>query len=114
MSLSKDAILSANDSGMLKVAVPEWGGEVFIRVMSVGERDAYENDWVVNKHKGVSDFRTKFLARCLCDESGKRLFSDDDIPALAAKSARVMCRLWEKAMAHNALSDSDVDELAKN
>ena len=114
MGLSRDQILAADDLGMMKVNVPEWGGEVFIRVMSVGERDAYENEWVQNRGKGVESFRSKFLARCLCDENGERLFSDADISLLEKKSAKIMCRLWDKAMAHNALSNDDVEELAKN
>jgi hypothetical protein len=114
MALTKDAIISANDSGLMKVAVPEWGGDVFIKVMSCGERDAYENDWVVNKSKGVENFRSKFLARCLCDENGSLLFTEQEIPLLAKKSAKVLSRLWQKAMDHNALTDADVEELAKN
>lgn len=114
-SLSKDAILGADDLGMLKVEVPEWGGDVFVRVMTVGERDAYENEWVASKGKGVEDFRTKFLARCLCDDKGTLLFTTaEDFAKLAKKSAKVMSRLWQKAMDHNALSDADVEELAKN
>lgn len=114
MPLTKDQILSADDLGLLEVDVPEWGGSLFIRVMTVGERDAYENDWVLNKSRGVDDFRTKFLARCICDSKGVRLFTDEEIPSLARKSAKVMSRLWQKAMEHNALSDKDVEELAKN
>jgi hypothetical protein len=114
MPLTRDQILSADDLGLLEVQVPEWGDSVFIRVMTVGERDAYENDWVVNKSRGVEDFRTKFLARCICDLKGNRLFKDEDIPLLSQKSAKVMSRLWQKAMEHNALSDKDVEELAKN
>lgn len=114
MPLTRDQILSADDLGLLEVQVPEWGDSVFIRVMTVGERDAYENDWVVNKSRGVEDFRTKFLARCICDSKGERLFKDEDIPLLSKKSAKVMSRLWQLAMEHNALSDKDVEELAKN
>ena len=49
MALTKDQILAADDMGMLKLAVPEWGGDVYIRVMSVGERDASENEWMRKK-----------------------------------------------------------------
>lgn len=114
MPLSKDQILAADDMGLREVDVPEWGGSVFIRVMTVGERDSYENDWVLHKAKGVENFRAKFLARCLCDEKGNRMFSDAEVPQLAAKSARVMNRLWQATMEHNALTDKDVEELAKN
>ena len=113
-SLTKDQILAADDLGMLKLTVPEWGGDVFIRVMSVGERDAYENEWLRKKETGVDDFRTKFLVRCLVDESGNRLFDNGDVTKLATKSAKVVNRLWKLAMDHNNLSDSSVEETAKN
>lgn len=114
MSLTKDQILSADDAGLLKLHVPEWGGDVFIRVMSVGERDAYENEWQRKKETGVDDFRTKFLVRCLVDEKGNRLFENGDVVKLSQKSARVMNRLWLAAMEHNNLSNESVEELAKN
>lgn len=114
MALTKDQILAADDLGLLEVKVKEWGGSVFIRIMTVGERDAYENDWVLNKGKGVENFRAKFLAKCLCDEKGERLFSDAEVDQLAKKSAKVMSRIWAKAMEHNALTDKDVEDLAKN
>ena len=119
MALSREQILASNDMGLMKVSVPEWPengkpGEIYVRVMTVGERDAYENEWVKNKQTGVEDFRTKFLARCLCDERGIRLFGDEDIAVLNKKSAKVMMRLWQVAMDHNALTDTDVEELAKN
>lgn len=113
-ALTKEQILAADDLGLLEVNVPEWGGSVFIRVMSVGERDSYENDWMVNKSKGVDNFRSKFLQRVLCDDKGELLFTPAELPTLAKKSAAVMGRLWEAAMKHNKLSDSDVEELAKN
>jgi len=114
MSLTKEQILAADDLGMLEVKVPEWGGTVFIRVMTCGERDAYENDWNLHKGKGYENFRTKFLAKCLCDSKGQRLFSDAEVEQFAKKSAKVMSRVWAKAMQHNALTDKDVEELAKN
>lgn len=114
MALTKQQILSADDLGLLEVNVPEWGGSVFIRVMSVGERDSYENDWMVNRSQGVENFRTKFLQRVLCDDKGELMFSKDEVDVLAKKSAAVMGKLWEAAMKHNKLSDADVEELAKN
>lgn len=114
MALSKEQILAADDMGLLEVSVPEWGGSVFVRVMSVGERDSYENEWMINKSKGVDNFRSKFLQRVLCDEKGELLFSAQEVEKLAKKSARVITKVWEAAMKHNALTDGDVEELAKN
>lgn len=114
MALTKDQILSADDLGLLKVHVPEWSGDVYIRVMTVGERDAYENEWQRKKETGVDDFRTKFLVRCIVDEKGSRLFDNGDVAKLAQKSARVMNRIWMAAMEHNNLSEQSIEELAKN
>lgn len=120
MALTKDQIIAADDLGMLRVEVPQWRdaegnpGVVFIRVMSVGERDAYEREWIGKRETGVENFRAKFLARCLCDENGRRLFTDEDVVLLANKSALVCGELWRKAMVHNALMEGDVEELAKN
>lgn len=114
-------ILAADDLGVLKVKVKEWPDSegkpmtVGIRVMTVGERDAYEREWIGKRETGIDNFRTKFLARCLCHpESGERLFTDAQIDALASKSSRVVSTLFEKAMQHNAMTESDVEELAKN
>lgn len=110
--LTKDAILGAKDLNVLKVHVKEWGGDVYIRCMTVGERDAYECEWLANKEKGVQNFRSKFLARCLCDKDGTRLFTDAEIDQLASKSIAVVDRLFNRAMKHNAMSMEDVQELA--
>ena len=112
MDLTKDAILAVQDLNVLKVHVKEWGGDVYIRCMTVGERDAYECEWLANKERGVPNYRSKFLARCLCDKEGARLFTDAEVEQLASKSISVVNRLFNKAMKHNAMSMEDVEELA--
>ena len=114
-------ILAADDLGILTVKVKEWPDAegkpmaLGIRVMTVGERDAYEREWIGKRETGIDNFRTKFLARCLCHpESGERLFTDEQIASLASKSAKVVSTLFERAMKHNAMSEADVEELAKN
>ena len=114
MDLRK-AILEAQDSELRKVHVPEWGVDVFIGVMTAGERDSWENEWLQKQGKGgVENFREKFLARCLCDEDGKRLFAVNEADELAKKAASIVNRLFEVAREHNALTGEQVDELAKN
>ena len=108
-------ILAAEDLGILKVTVKEWGGMTLgIRVMTVGERDAYEREWIGKKETGIENFRTEYLQRVLCDENGKLLFTRDQIEQLGKKSAAVMSRLFEKAMKHNAMSEADVEELGRD
>ena len=112
MDLIASQIIEASDLAALKVTENEWGGDVYIRLMNVGERDAHELEWLNHKEKGVENFRSKFLARCLCDAKGVRLFSDAEVPLLSKKSCVVMHRLWTQAMAHNALSEEDVQAIA--
>jgi hypothetical protein len=114
-------ILAADDLPILKVTVREWkGGDgkplvLGVRVMTVEERDSYEKEWIGNKERGIDNFRTKYLARCLCHpESGERLFDEAGIEQLAKKSASIVSKLFEKAMKHNNMTETDVEELAKN
>jgi len=111
----KQAILAAGDDKLRKVNVPEWGIDVYLGVMSAGERDSWENEWLQKQGKGgVENFRSKFLVRCLCDESGKRLFSVNEADQLSSKPADIINRLFEIAREQNALTSEQVDELAKN
>lgn len=113
MALTAEQILAADDLGLKEVKVREWNGSVFIRVMSVSERDAYERMWIGKRDSGVENFRTEYLQRVLCDETGKLLFTREQIEKLGAKSGAVMARLFDAAMKHNAMSEADVEELGK-
>jgi hypothetical protein len=113
MALTADQILAADDLGLKEVKVKEWHGSVFIRVMSVAERDAYERMWIGKKDSGVANFRTEYLVRLLCDEKGELLFTKEQIEKLGQKSGAVMARLFDAAIRHNAMSEADVEELGK-
>lgn len=114
MALTADQILAADDAGLKKVSVPEWGGDVYIRVMSVGERDEYERMWIGKKETGFENFRTQYLARVLCDEKGTLLFTREQVGKLAAKSGKVMSRLFDVATAHNVMNEEAVESLGKD
>lgn len=113
MALTAEEILAADDLGLKKVKVKEWKGEVYIRVMSVGERDAYERMWIGKKETGVENFRTEYLARVLCDENGRLLFTREQVASLANKSGAVMGRLFDEAIKHNNMSEEDIEQLGK-
>ncbi len=113
MALTADQILAADDLGLKQVPVREWNGDVFIRIMSVGERDAYERLWIGKRETGVDNFRTEYLARVLCDEKGELLFTREQISTLANKSGAVMGRLFDEALAHNNMTEADVEQLGK-
>jgi len=113
MALSKAAILAADDKKMVDFDVPEWGGAVKLRVMTGTERDRFEGEFV-GGNKNVDMVRAKLVAKCLCDEEGNRLFTEQEIPSLGEKSAAVLDRLFSECMKLNRFSKSDVEDLAKN
>ena len=113
MALTADQILAADDLGLKQVAVREWGGDVFIRMMSVGERDGYERLWIGKRETGVDNFRTEYLARVLCNDKGELLFTREQVSTLANKSGAVMGRLFDEALAHNNMTEADVEQLGK-
>jgi len=109
--LSKDAIKQATDFKVEKVSVPEWGGDVYLKTLSGTERDAFEEGYAEQKMK---NFRARFLVLTLCDESGERMFSDDEAADLGGKSAVVLNRLFDVAWALNAFRTEDVDALGND
>lgn len=116
-SLTRSAINAAADLETRKVDVPEWGGYVFISMLDGINRDAWENSIITVGENGsakqnLDNIRAKLLTRAIVDEDGNRLFTDPG--ELGRKSGAVLGRLFEIAKELNAVTDADVDELAKN
>lgn len=111
MALNKKQILAANDTKLDKVHVQEWGDDVYIKTLSGTERDAFEEAYTTEKMK---NFRSRFLVLTLCDDKGERLFTDEEVDALGAKSAAVINKIFEKAWALNAFRNEDVEALGKD
>ena len=110
--LDRDAILQARDARVQKLHVPEWGGDVYIRVMSADDRD----DIMSQFRDGVSfaQAHARFAAKVLCDKDGGRLFSDDELAKLGGKSGLVLERIWEAAAPLNGIGGEAIEELEKN
>lgn len=109
--LDRAAVLGAEDLPCRPLDVPEWGGRVFIKMLTAGERDQLEASLAGNCDR---DVRARFAAATVCDESGALLFGAGDIAALSAKSGRALDRVFAAATKHNAMSKQDIDELKKN
>ena len=117
MPLTKEAILTADDLTRERVEVPEWGGDVWIAVLSGTERARFE----LGSSKIGDDQRPDIinklgylLIEAIQDEQGNHLFTEEDIPRLVAKNSVVFMRLSDKAMTLNGLQSGDVEELVKN
>ena len=124
MALNRDAILGAVDVQTEKVDVPEWGGDVIVRGLTGDELDAFQGS--IRQFRPTFDgkgmepvliqegMRAKLLVKCLVDEAGERLFTDQDAPALGAKSGTVIDRLYDVAARLSGLSEEERAELEGN
>ena len=104
--LTRDAILGAGDLKRQEVEVPEWGGKVTVRAMTVAER----NEFV--RRSTAGEPTTVWLVVTLCvDAEGKPLFKAEDEAALDGKYFRAVDAVARAALEANALT---VEAAAKN
>lgn len=117
MTLTRDAILGANDIRIEKLAVPEWGGEVYVKGMTGSERDRFELSIMQIRGKSqtinMQNVRAKLASVTVCDEKGNLLFAQADIEVLGGKSASALQRVFNLARHLSGLTDEDVKELTQ-
>ena len=111
MALDRKSILAADDVRKEKIHVPEWKGDVFLRVLTGTDRDRFEESYADQKMKA---FRIRFLLLALCDEDGERLFTDEESDILGKKSSVVINRLFEAGWKLNAFTQEAVDALGED
>lgn len=119
--LSAQQIIEAKDRVIRRVPVPEWGGAVYVRSMSSGEKEKYISSVRrrVGKGRNVSEeivleeSSAKLAQQTLCDKNGTLLFSAAQVKLLSARSAKAMQRVVDAAAELNGL-DEDAEEQAKN
>lgn len=101
-------------------AVPWLNGEVvYVAAWNSAARDSFEKE---NLEVGTSDdpyshlenIRARLLVRCLVDENGERLLTDDDAAELGQCWAVPMDRAFAVAKRLCAFSQADLEELEKN
>ncbi len=124
--LTRDKVNQASDILTEDVPVPEWGGIARVRGLTGTERDAYESSLVnVVRSKGrrggttevlprMKDARARLVCLCLIDGEGLRLYTDDQVGELAAKSGKALDRVFAVASRLSGLSDEDMEELEGN
>lgn len=119
MGLTKDQILSADDRPIVDRNIKEWGGVVRIQTMTSEEHDNWEDEWAKwrEENGGLDDRRhfNAFLASyVLVDDGGKRIFSIDDVPALARKSCKALAIITNAACRLNGIGPEEIEEQVKN
>ncbi|OFW37657.1 MAG: hypothetical protein A3J29_06180 [Acidobacteria bacterium RIFCSPLOWO2_12_FULL_67_14b] len=116
--LGREAFLAARtDLPRERVDVPELGGVVLVQGLTGKQRDQYEASCVVQKGNkrtfNLIDARAKLVALSVVGEDGKRLFREEDLPALSAMPAQILDRIFSVAQRLSGISDQDVDELGQ-
>lgn len=121
MLLSKNQIVAANDRPHEDVEVPEWGGNVRLRVLSGSQREAIEcklhqcrsdnTATAVAAWRGLKNFT---LSCAMVDEAGSQLFSEREVAVFGDKNGSVIERLYEFVLRQNAFTKAEADELRGN
>jgi hypothetical protein len=110
--LTREEILSRKvELARETVAVPEWGGEVFVRMLTAEERDRFEVTTADCKRK---NFRARLTAYAVCDHEGKNLFSESDVTWLSKQPAAALARIADVALRLSRFTSDDVKDLEKN
>lgn len=116
--LTKDQILNAPDLPTERLTVPGWAGDVLVRGLMADERDDYERETYVVSGTTVTtnlkSVRARLCARCIVDEQGQRIFSDDEIPALGRKSSAALEPIVEAIRRLSGMLAGDVEKYAGN
>ncbi len=109
MTLTRAQILaSRGDRKPVRLEVPEWGGEVFVRVMSAKDQAALSED------VKASELPIKVILHCLVDEKGQRILSDDDFEALFEEDFPIIMKVFAFVARLNGLSSKELDEAMAN
>jgi hypothetical protein len=119
--LSHDDILAVDDRPVEKLPVPEWGGEVMVRGLDGTGRDEYFASMTVIRGTGpnarpvmdTANATAKLVARCIVDEAGEPMFTQQEVAVLGQKSGVALDRVFALAQQMSGLSDEDMAELGK-
>lgn len=115
-SLSLQDILSADDTELRKVPVPEWGGHVYVKGLSSNDLDSFEGRAMEKRQAGeYGGIRADMVSLCVVDQNGERLFkTPEHVKELGKKKGVVVDRLFDVARELSGMTRSQVDEMEGN
>lgn len=111
-ALTAADIKAINDRTVKPVSVPEWGGQVWVRNLSVRERENLESSVIPGADGKVQTrgFRVLVVIASTVtepDEDGnyERMFADADARWLSDKAASAVEKIAEAALEHNGMTE---------
>lgn len=116
--LTREQILNADDLKRETIHIDEWGGDVIVREMTAYERIDLMN-WA-NKMRETDEAKyltyaaAKFAVVSVIDENGEKMFTDDDLDALAHKNTNAVSKIADVAQRLSGMREEDNEEMIKN
>ena len=116
----RELLLSQPDLKSLPVATPEWpelDGQIYVRSLTAAERSHFEMSMDFDPHgnpRKTDNIQTRLAVLAMVTAEGDRIFEEDDVNALARKSASALQKVFTAAAELNGLSDESTKALAKN
>ena len=110
-TLTKEQVLSRKPQ-VAKVSL-SGDAHVYICSMTGNQRDQLEARFK-DGTKSYAGVRAQIGVWCICDESGKPMFGQDDLAALGELDAEFLDAVFTKATDMSGLRDGAVEDLAGN
>lgn len=118
--LSKSDILSVKDLDLRLVDMRQfgWSGAVYVRALDGTSRDAWEASLITIEGKksrpNLKNTRAKLLQLTVCDQHGRLLFDESDIPQIGQRSAKSLDYLFDIAKEMSGIGDEALKDAVKN
>ena len=109
--LTRDAVLGAQDVATKDVAVPEWGGDIRVRSMTVAERNEFSRRTASEESSTTAAWLVSILS---VDEAGKELFTPEDVKALEKRNFKAIERVVTAILAVNGIGEKAIEAAGKN
>lgn len=120
MNLTRDQILAARPMRCEEIDIPELGGIVRVRMMSAGDRERYESGLIddtagdARRRIRVGELAARLVVFSVVDAEGRLVFSEQDIPQVAALDADVVRRIADVATRLNKIGAAAAEAAGKN
>lgn len=113
--LTRGQILAPRDLPVTEVAVPEWGGNVRVRRMTLAEREEFRRRAAALDSGKAKDAVGAWLVATLAvGDDGNPLFTEEDAAALAKLDFAPLDRVVDAILAVNRVDDANVERAEKN
>jgi len=115
--ITRESLKQQKDIKIEKVEIPEWNSFVYVKSLTGKERDSFEDSMYTGRSGekvNLKNLRARLVVLTMCNENGKRIFSDEDADWVGDKNAAALNRIFVKAQELSGLRQEDVERLVKN